>query len=112
MIAFLYQRSWMATRPPIATRVPAKRLASDEQERDRGIEPPEIVGVAGDEDLGGPARADDDVAVDDVSGHAGGQQEARRGGVGTVERNEIGARLSDEPGDPRLASRAPDHLSQ
>ena len=83
-----------------------------EDKRQSGIDPSQIVGIARDDDLGGPPRAHDDVRIDDVAGATGGQQESGGRRVRPVQRNEIGARLSDESSEAGLSCGTSDGLRE
>jgi hypothetical protein len=80
-----------------------RRHASDHDERQDAIEPAEIIRIAGDHNLGGPSRADDDMRKsDDVAGPGDGEQTARGGRVRRVERHQIRARLLDQSNEADL----------
>ena len=56
----------------------------------------DVVGIAGEDWLNGALGADDDVRVDNVGRVRASEHEADGGCIGTVEVNEIGARLANE----------------
>lgn len=76
-----------------------------------GVEPAQVVGIAGDDAAPGSASADDDVRVGDLAGAAGGEQSSDVGGVHPVEGRDVGAGLPQEPGQPGLPCRVANRLS-
>ena len=75
-------------------------------------EPPEIVGVAGDDGLPGPLRTHDDVRIDDVRRPSACQQQADCRRIHSVERHQVSAGLTNQPAEADLPGRIPNGLCQ
>lgn len=73
--------------------------ASDHDQLQIGSDAPQIHGIAGHDGLSGPLRTNDDAGGDDVGRRGSPQQQAGSRRVRSVERHQVRARLSYEPGD-------------
>jgi len=71
-----------------------------------------IIGIAGDDGLPGPSRANGDVSVSDVRRPGSGQQQANSSCVGPVKGHQVGAALANQPRQAGLLAGVPQSLGE
>jgi len=86
--------------------------ALDDDQMQSGSDSTEIAFIACDHGLPGSLRAHHDVSVDDISRPGSRQQETNGRGIRSVERNQVGVGLANQPRETGLPGRAAHRLSE